>query len=150
MAASTTSNHQLNGRHTNHYNSNCGEDVVIVDATAAASDDDRNDRNVIGTGRQVGGAAVIGGLVGLCLAGPIIGLVAAGGAAAVATSKCKAGDVARSTGTVASDAGDRLQQFNQKHRIVEKTSNGIIKGCRWMSHQLKQSPTKDDSPSRPT
>jgi hypothetical protein len=117
----------------NHRN----DDMTDERNTETNDDDDRNENNTL---RQVGGAAVVGGIVGLCLVGPLVGIVAAGGAAALATSKGVGGDVARSTGDVASNAGDRLQDLNKKHRIVERTSNGFIKGCRWVSHKLKEKP----------
>jgi hypothetical protein len=123
------------------FNSRAPDDDIAVDATAVVDEDRDGAVGTVGTGRQVGGAAAVGGILGFCFVGPVVALIAAGGAAAVATSHGKAGEVARSTGEVAASAGDRLQQFNQKHRVVEKTSNGIVKGCRWMSHQLKQPST---------
>lgn len=109
-----------------------------------------------GTGREVGGAAVLGAVAGLVLGGPILGLVAAGGAAAVATSNGKAGHVTRKGGEMVADAGDRLRRFDQKHRVVEKTSTrlrnfdqkhrvvektsrGIKSGCKWVSKQFDSS-----------
>jgi len=112
--------------------------------TDAASDTDSS----VNTGRDncqprdrkrstlVAGAAVAGGVVGLVIASPLVAVVAAGGAAALATSKGKAGDVARATGNVTVNAGERLKKFDMKHRIVEKTSNGVVKGCNWVSKKL--------------
>ena len=119
------------------------DDDVIVDSSNCAStntaehDEDRDDATTL---RQVSGAAVVGGIVGCCLMGPFLGLIAAGGAAALATSKGAAGTVARSTGDVAADAGVRLKKIDEKHHIVEKTSQGIVNGCRWVSDQLKDKP----------
>lgn len=87
----------------------------------------------------VGGAAVAGGLVGLVLLGPVVGVLAAGGAAlAASTSKGKAGQVARATGEVTVHAGKRLQEFDRKHRVVEKTSKSVVRGCHWVSDRLQQ------------
>ena len=61
---------------------------------------------------QIGGAAVVGGLAGLVLMGPLVGLVAAGGAAVVATTKTKAGDVARSTGDLTVSATKNIKDLN--------------------------------------
>jgi hypothetical protein len=116
-------------------NSSHGDEDIVVDADA---DNVEDNEEPMGTRRQVGGAAVAGGIAGLLLAGPVIGLVAAGGAAAIATGRGKAGQVARSTGEVVSDAGVRLKKFDEKHHVVEKTSNGIIKGCTWVSKKLQQ------------
>lgn len=118
---------------SNPYN----EAEIVVDADAETMDDDPL-HSPSGSRRQVGGAAALGGVAGLVVGGPLVGLVAAGGAAAVATSKGKAGDVARAGGDVMSDAGVRLKRFDRKHHIVEKTSNGIVKGCQWVSKQIKQ------------
>jgi hypothetical protein len=90
-----------------------------------------------GTKRQVGGAAVAGGLAGLLLSGPVGCVVVAGGAAMCATSRGKAGNVARSSGDMMASAGDRLKKLDQKHHVVNKTSRGIVKGCNWVSHQLQ-------------
>jgi uncharacterized protein YcfJ len=89
------------------------------------------------TGRQLGGAAVAGGLVGLVLGGPIIAAVAAGGAALAVTTKGQAGNVARASGDTMASAGDRLRKVDRKHHVVEKTSKGIVKGCNWVSRRLK-------------
>ena len=116
------------------------DDVIVENSNASATTtdlDEHDDRDDSTTLRQVSGAAVVGGIVGCCLLGPFVGILAAGGAAALATSKGSAGSVARSTGDVAADAGVRLKEINKKHQIVEKTSNGIVKGCRWVSDQLK-------------
>ena len=120
------------------------DDVIVDDSNVSAHTtdiDEQDDRDDTTTLRQVSGAAVVGGIVGCCLLGPLVGIIAAGGAVALATSKGTAGTVARSTGDVAADAGVRLNEFNKKHHIVEKTSHGIVKGCRWVSHQLKDKPT---------
>jgi hypothetical protein len=113
---------------------------ISSNLTDAGEDDEPDHRDDSATLRQVSGAAVVGGIVGCCLLGPLVGIIAAGGAAALATSPGSAGTVARSTGDVAADAGVRLNDFNKKHHIVEKTSKGIVKGCRWVSEQLKEKP----------
>lgn len=93
--------------------SNFSEDQETVTATTSSNS------------REVGGAAVAGGLAGLLVAGPVGGLVAAGGGAAVASkNKGKAGNVARKTGEKLASAGDRLKTFSKKH-LPEKASKGI-------------------------
>ena len=106
-----------------------------------------NTREKRHTGRQVGGAAVAGGIAGLVLIGPMVGVVAAGCAAVAATTKGVGGDVARSTGEAVSSAGDRLKKIDQKHHVVEKTSKGFVKGCNWVSKKIK--PRDSNSSSRP-
>jgi hypothetical protein len=80
-----------------------------------------------GTPRQVGGAAAAGCLAGLVLFSPLVALLAAAGAAAVATSRGEPGKVARRCGDSVADAGDRLKRFGQKHRVVDRST-------RWVSN----------------
>mmetsp|Transcript_12998 Transcript_12998/g.12835 ORF Transcript_12998/g.12835 Transcript_12998/m.12835 type:complete len:145 (+) Transcript_12998:163-597(+) len=96
--------------------------------------------------RQVGGAAVAGGAVGLLLVGPFVGIAAAGGAALVASkNKGEAGKAARTTGDAMSDLGTSVKKLDKKHHIREKTSNGIVKGCNWISNKLSQQQQKKNS-----
>lgn len=88
--------------------------------------------------RQLTGVAVGAGLAGLVLVGPVVGLVAAGGAAVVATRRGQAGQVARKSGDTVADAGKRLKQFNHKHKVTEKTTKSIIEGCDWVSKRLRK------------
>lgn len=106
------------------------------DEDEESTDDDNNENgnDDPGTRRQVVGAGVAGGITGLVLGGPLLGLVGAGGAAAVAkTSRGKPGDFARKSGDVMASAGDRIKKYDEKHRVVEKTSGSIRKGCEWVS-----------------
>jgi hypothetical protein len=116
------------------------DDEIVTDAEAAlrgshgeriAPPEDK------GTKRQVGGAAVAGGLAGLLLAGPVGCVVVAGGAAMCATTRGQAGNAARSSGDMMASAGDRLKRLDKKHHVVNKASRGIDKGCNWVSRQLQ-------------
>lgn len=93
--------------------------------------------------QQVGGAAVAGGIVGLLVAGPIVGVALGIGVAVAATTKSKAGDVARASGDAVAAVGGKLSKLDKKHHVVEKTSNGIISGCKTITKQLgpKAGPT---------
>lgn len=96
-----------------------------------------NNANPADRRRQIGGAAAVGGIAGFIFMGPVVALVVAGGVAvAAATGKGAVGDVARATGDVACHAGDRVQQFNRKHKKTKKTSRGIVKGCHWVSKKI--------------
>lgn len=88
------------------------------------------------TDRQLGGAAIAGGLAGLILAGPIIALFAAAGAAVAATAKGKTGQVARNSGDAIASFGDRLKDLDQKHHVIEKTSQSIASGSSYVSRQI--------------
>jgi len=78
--------------------------------------------------RQVGGAAVAGGIAGLMLiGGPIAALVAAGGAAVAATTPGRVGEVTRSTvGEATATAGEGIHGFCEKHDVVGKTRAGLV------------------------
>jgi len=104
----------------------------------------------------VGGAAAVAGIAGLCLVGPIVGVVAAGGAAYVAaTNKGAAGTVFRASGTVATAAGSSARNLDKKHNVVGKTGRGIAGagrgiagGVGWVSKKLnrnKQAPNTTDT-----
>lgn len=121
---------------------NSQDDIVEGDASRASANDGNASK------RQLSGVAVGAGLVGLAVGGPLIGVVAAGGAAAVATSKGQAGEVARKGGDVVADAGKRLKEFNRKHKVTEKTSRGLIKGCEWVSEKLNKNSSANTSSSR--
>jgi hypothetical protein len=117
------------------------DDQIVTEAETALRGGNQGERidhpQEKGTKRQVNGAAVAGGLAGLLLAGPVGCIVVAGGAAMCATSRGKAGNVARSSGDMMASAGDRLKKIDQKHHLVNKTSRGITQGCDWVSHQLQ-------------
>lgn len=101
-------------------------------------DDTSNRPGKLGTKRQMQGAAVAGGVTGIILVGPAAGLLAAGGAALVTSSRGEIGKAARSTGDSVSDLGKSLKKFEKKHNVKEKTSRGIVKGCDWVSKRLSK------------
>lgn len=102
--------------------------------------DDDEARSGGATGRQLGGAAAVGGLAGLILVGPIVGLAAATGLAAVAMTGTIAGRATRASGeSVANGAtwtGKRCKQINEKHHVVGKTKKGVVKGAGWVSKKI--------------
>lgn len=98
----------------------------------------------LGTKRQVRGAAVAGGVTGLVLIGPAVGLVAAGGAALATCGKGEIGKAARITGDSVSDLGKNLKKFEEKHHVKDKTARVVVKGCDWVSRRL----SKDDGSKR--
>lgn len=113
----------------------CVEDNVAQVDSPNSSDPSSNTNGVVNrhTKRELRGAAVAGGLVGLAMSGPLIGAVAAGGCALAVTNKGRAGQVARAGGEAVACVGDRLR----KHRIVEKTGKGITNGCHWVAKRVK-------------
>lgn len=71
--------------------------------------------------KLLGAAAIAGGVAGLVIAGPIVGVVGAVGAAALATQNNKAGEVARASGDAVIATGERAKQIDKKHDVVNKT-----------------------------
>ena len=122
-----------------------------VDQTAQESTNSSNNTNNTNgaenphTKRELRGAAVAGGLVGLVIGGPVLGLIAAGGAALAVTNKGKAGEVARSGGEAVACIGDRLKKIDKKHRMAEKTGKTITKGFDWAAKRIKP---RDADPSQ--
>ena len=57
---------------------------------------------------------------GLAIAGPLIGVVGAVGAGALATQNNKAGDVARASGDVVLSAGARAKKIDEKQLAEER------------------------------
>jgi hypothetical protein len=113
-------------------------DITVEDGIVDQLNSTPNNKNENPhTKRQLRGAAVAGGLTGFLLGGPILGAVAAGGAALAVSNKGKAGKVARSAGEGMASAGDRLKRVDRKHHVVEKTSKGFSKGCNWAAKKLK-------------
>ena len=72
------------------------------------------------------GAAAVGGVAGLVLVGPIVGLAAGAGAAVIASQPGKAGDVARSSGNLACAVGSRAKQMDQDYRVSENTKSFAV------------------------
>mmetsp|Transcript_15317 Transcript_15317/g.19975 ORF Transcript_15317/g.19975 Transcript_15317/m.19975 type:complete len:178 (+) Transcript_15317:183-716(+) len=87
--------------------------------------------------RQMSGAAAAGAIAGLVVGGPILALFVAGGAAAVATTRGKAGQVTRSTGEAMAQAGDRLKLLDEKHHFSENVSKRLSKSAKWVSEKIK-------------
>jgi len=56
--------------------------------------------------------------------------------------KIKVGDLARDCENLVAKAGNRMKHFDEKHRVTEKTFNGISKGLNWASKKLD-----DESPA---
>eukprot|EP01083_Nonionella_stella_P202983 741019_1 len=93
-----------------------------INTAQSNSDLDANSDNKVRDG-VIGGAAVVGGVAGLVIAGPILGIVGAVGAGVLATQSNKAGDVARASGEFVVAAGDRAKKIDEEHHIVDKTKS---------------------------
>jgi hypothetical protein len=70
-------------------------------------------------------AAAAGGVVGLLVGGPILGLVAGIGAGYAVTTEGPSGDIARAAGDVAINVGESARQINEKHHVTDKVQESI-------------------------
>ena len=78
----------------------------------------------------VAGAAVVGGVAATIVAGPLLGLAAAGGAAYAATRSDQVGDAAKATGKAAIAVGHKAQSLDREHGITHKVgeaTKGTVK-----------------------
>ena len=85
---------------------------------------------VAGGSSTMAGAAAVGSVAGLLVAGPI-GLVVAGGAAAyAATTSSTIGEAARSTGEVAVQGVEGVKTFDKDHEISQKAYKAYEAGTK--------------------
>jgi hypothetical protein len=92
-------------------------DFDSVNDTSSIQNNDKKKAN-----RITQGAAIAGGITGLVIAGPVLAIVGAAGAAVVASqNKGMAGKIARASGDVVVTAGDSAKHFDEKHHVVDKT-----------------------------
>ncbi|KAL3945482.1 MAG: hypothetical protein SGBAC_000453 [Bacillariaceae sp.] len=80
------------------------------------------------TSRQFVGAAVVGGVAGTLIGGPLVGAAAAAAAAAATTAPGKGGDIARSSGEGMAKMGDKAKALDEKHHIQDKAKAQAQKG----------------------
>lgn len=97
--------------------------------------------NLNPTEKLIGAAAIAGGITGLVISGPIIGVVAAVGTATLAATTPPThpvGNIARASGDVILSASEKAQELNQKHHIVEKTktaTKGMVQKVKKMDEK---------------
>ena len=112
------------------------EEAAPNSPNSSNSTNNSNNSN-LHTKRELAGAAIAGGVAGLLLVGPVVGVVAAGGAALAVTNKGQTGKAARAGGEAVASLGDRIKKIDKKHKVVHKTGKGIEKGAKWMARKLK-------------
>ena len=92
-----------------------------------------NGNGTPGKGAAVMGATVVGGVAGLMMMGPLVGIAAAGGACyAAGTKEGPVGSLLRGTGSLAASAGGAAKRFDDKHHVVGKTVSGLATGVGWI------------------
>jgi len=135
----------------------------IQSTQAIYSDDKDKAKQTRKRNELVGGAAIAGGVVGLVLSGPVLGIVTGITAAGLAIANTgKVGDVARAssdvvvnldkkhkivdaTKDVANLTVRRAKEFDDKHRVVEKardavdfTASKTVEGLDFISKKLEK------------
>ncbi|GFH55503.1 hypothetical protein CTEN210_11979 [Chaetoceros tenuissimus] len=90
------------------------------------------------SGKVIGAAAVAGGVAGLVVAGPVLGIVGAVGTGVLATENSIAGSVARASGDVVLSAKDRAKKINEKHHVVDKTKKATKKATSTFVSKAKE------------
>lgn len=108
------------------------EPAVIVLAEAPPTTPSKPMNSKQATGRQLGGAALAGGLVGLAVAGPAVAAAVGVGALVAASTSTSAGKWVRHAGgaTVAVfgatlAAGQQVKRLNDEHQLVQKSAAPI-------------------------
>merc|ERR1711933_73895 len=103
--------------------------------TPDQNSDNNSENEKIGTVRQIEGAAVAGGIIGLMMRGPLVGIAAAGGAVYLAqTDKGELGNIARDSGDICSNiittTCDKVKMLEksvgEKKNILEIKTNRIV------------------------
>lgn len=101
----------------------------------------------VGSKGEVNGAAVAGGIAGVLLGGPLLGVMAAAGTAYLAASKRgDAGDWARKSGKAVTNVGKSVVKIEKENKILDRTSKELVKGAKWVDKQFsstKSNPTRD-------
>ena len=97
-----------------------------------------NDPTELPTNGELAGVALVGGVVGCVLIGPLMGVAAGLGAAALSFTPTKAGQAARETGGALAQTGNRIAEWNETNQITERTRVNIIEGCEYVAKRLRE------------
>merc|ERR1712232_1046444 len=90
----------------------------------------------------------MGGVAGLLVGGPVVGLAtAAGGAYLAHKQKGTVGKIARDCGDAVADAGVRVKKFDKKHKVKKKTIKGVKDGITWVQKKINNNNKDDDDRS---
>lgn len=72
------------------------------------------------------GAAIVGGITGVIVAGPVLGIIGAVGAAVVASqNNGVAGDIVRASGGAIMTVGDTAKEIDGKYRVIDKSKTAV-------------------------
>lgn len=100
-----------------------GEAVTDVDVTAPSL-------------AELGSVAVVSGIVGALILGPLVGVGVAVGTACVALTDTPPGKVTRQAGSSIVQAQQHIQDYESKHQILQKSRDGMMHGCGVMSDKF--------------
>ena len=105
------------------------------------NDDDDDDGPSLA---ELGSVAVVTGLVGGFLLGPLVGIGVAVGAACVAMTDTPPGKVTRQAGSSIVQTKQHIQDYESKHQVLQKSRAGIVQGCTVVSDKMKACAGKGD------
>jgi hypothetical protein len=111
--------------------------IIFITASRPAEIDYTYDEGNPHTKRQLCGASIAGCMAGWLCGGPLVGAAAAGAASLAVSSRSQTGEVARASGEAVAKVGDRIKKFDQKHHLVDKTTDGATKGFDWSAKRIK-------------
>ncbi|KAI2505676.1 hypothetical protein MHU86_8735 [Fragilaria crotonensis] len=130
--------------------------IRVTNRNGAVGDDNNNnnDKNTTATNTnsdedgpslaELGSVAVLTGLVGSLLLGPLVGLGVAVGAACVAMTDTPPGKVTRQAGSSIVQTKQQIQEYESKHQVLQKSRDGIVQGCTVVSEKMKACAGKGD------
>lgn len=129
--------------------------IRVTNRNGAVGDDkNNNDKNTTATNTnsdedgpslaELGSVAVLTGLVGGLLLGPLVGLGVAVGAACVAMTDTPPGKVTRQAGSSIVQTKQQIQEYESKHQVLQKSRDGIVQGCTVVSEKMKACAGKGD------
>mmetsp|Transcript_10453 Transcript_10453/g.21504 ORF Transcript_10453/g.21504 Transcript_10453/m.21504 type:complete len:179 (+) Transcript_10453:196-732(+) len=106
--------------------------ATVVSVNGHSTEGPITDTSSNPSSKVIAGAAAVGGVAGLMVSGPIIGLVGAVGAGIATMTDGTTGDVARSAGNMGASGYDKACDINKKHDITGKTKkvgSGVYKSA---------------------
>jgi hypothetical protein len=115
------------------------DDNVKTTINSSSNNNSNQQEYEYATRGQVNGAALMGGLAGMLLGGPILGGLAAGiSACLAATDDGKAGDFVRKGGTMAVNVGKKFQKEEQERHILDTTADKLHleEGVEWIEQKF--------------
>lgn len=97
-------------------------------------DDDEDQQPTVG---ELSAVAAASGIVSGIVLGPVVGVGVAVTAACVSITNTKAGQATRGAGSEMLKTKDKIQDYERKHQIINKSRLGVIRGCETVADKLR-------------